>query len=151
MDWEDINQFAGRIELQLKQQQEIEKYDMLYCIGRGAMVLTRMLSGMLNINIHNIHMIPASRDKRYSIDAIKEPCIFVDDILDTGETFFSIVDTCRIMDKANVIFTFLVGRRKTFESVGHVKKVIFGKILEHDNYVVFPWEVFDADSPSRYQ
>lgn len=150
MDWEDVKEFVRRIEIQLKQQEEIEKYDRLYCIGRGGMVLTRMLSGILNINIHNIHVIPASRDERYLIDAIKEPCIFVDDILDTGETFSNIVDTCRIMDKANVIFTFLVGRRKTFESVGYISKVICGMIIEHDNYVVFPWEVFDSDSPSGY-
>jgi len=150
MDWEDVKESVRRIDLQLKQQQEFGRYNRLYCIGRGGMILTRMLSGILNIDVHNIHMIPASRDKRYFIDVIKEPCIFVDDILDTGDTFSGIVDTCQILDKANVIFTFLVGRRKTFESIRYFRKVICGMIVEHDNYVVFPWEVFDGNSPSRY-
>jgi hypoxanthine phosphoribosyltransferase len=117
MHWEYVEESVRKIDLQLKQQKEIGGYNRLYCIGRGGMILTRMLSGILNVDVHNIHMIPASRDKRYFIDVIKEPCMFVDDILDTGDTFSSIVDICRITHKANVIFTFLVGRRKTFESI----------------------------------
>jgi len=150
MDWDDVEESVRRIDIQLKQQQEIRRYNRLYCIGRGGMILTRLLSGILSIEVHNIHIIPASRDKRYFIDEIKEPCIFVDGILDTGDTFSNIFDTCRIMDKANVIFTFLVGRRKTFESIRIFRKVICGMIVEHDSYVVFPWEVFDDNSPSRY-
>jgi uncharacterized protein len=65
---------------------------------------------------------PLSKDKKYLV---------VDEIYDTGSTFFKVSDA---LIEFSCDFAFLISRYKN----SNAKTV--AKVLNHDKWVVFPWE-----------
>jgi hypoxanthine phosphoribosyltransferase len=108
---------------------EMFRYQIIYALGRGGLVPTRLLSGRLGIK--RIGLIP----DRGSFDLREDYAIICDDIYDTGKTYHRVT---RKMRTENKIFAYLFIRGDKVNSVPD--NVIYGRTIEEDWYVVFPWE-----------
>lgn len=145
--WDFVKEGVDNLLQTLRAYKEVVPFERLYCIGRGGLFLTRILSG--NLEINNINYIPYSREHRYVQDVAKIPSIFVDDILDSGNTLSYVYDSCLAqgIDMRKMVFAFLCARERTLASFMSNQtmssNIAVGTILAHDNYIIFPWEQFD--------
>lgn len=147
MEWPEVIKAAYTLSNQISSTPHAKDLNRIVCIGRGGMVLSRILSGALGIN--RIYYQEASREKEYLVDVIHDNSIFVDDILDTGKTFERFYDTClaRDHDMRKIVFAFLVARdftlAKYLRSQTVTSPLYVGEIVDYTDYIQFPWEEFD--------
>jgi hypoxanthine phosphoribosyltransferase len=109
-------------------------YNAILGITNGGIIPARLMAHELNID--HIQLIPVRHKKLYKEEM---PLLFndkkyliIDEIYDTGETFFKVYDAVRIFDCE---FAFLMSRYE------HNRRGTYiGKVLNHNNWIVFPWE-----------
>lgn len=148
-NWDHVHVAVDNLVETLKAYKELVPFERIYCIGRGGLFLTRILSGVLDIN--HIEYIPYSRTMKYVQDIAKIPAIFVDDILDSGNTFSYIYDSCLAQDinMRKMVFAFMVARERTFakfmQNPTVTSNIAVGQVIDYNNYIVFPWEAYDHD------
>lgn len=114
-----------------------KKYDAILGITNGGIIPARLIAQELNIVY--IQFIPV-RYKNLIIDEM--PCLdltkkylVVDDIYDTGYVFSKVYNTLRHF---HCDYAFLM---KRFENMIETEQRVFtGRILNHENWIVFPWE-----------
>lgn len=122
-----IENLAGKIK------SSYNKYDVIIAITNGGIIPARLMARELNIDdikfipIRNKQlfmkeMYPLHKDKKYLV---------VDEIYDTGNTFFKVSDA---LSEFNCDFVFLISRYKD----RNAKTV--AKVLNHNKWVIFPWE-----------
>lgn len=116
-----------------KIQKSNKKYDIVLGITNGGVVPAVLVAREMNID--HIQFIPV-RNKHIQKKEMpyfykNKKYLVIDEIYDTGYTFSKISDALR---KVDCDFAFLVSRYP--KSCG----VLVGKVLNHDKYVVFPWE-----------
>jgi uncharacterized protein len=90
------------------------------------------------LDINHIQFIPIRNKKLYKKEMFPlfkvKKYLIVDEILDTGETFSKVYNIIRMLD---CDFAFLMSRyRYTGKS-----SVFVGKLLNHNKWIVFPWEI----------
>ena len=117
-----------------------KKYDVILGITNGGIIPARLMA--LELGIHYIELIPV-RNKKLHIEempqlVINKKYLVVDEIYDTGETFSKV--KCAVQD-FDCDYAFLMRRFKESNDTdtGH-ETVFIGKILNHDKWIVFPWE-----------
>lgn len=88
------------------------------------------------LNIDHIQLIPIRRKKLHKEEM---PALFkykkylvIDEIYDTGDIYYKVHDALKIFD---CDFAFLMSRYQV-----NFKGAYTGKVLNHNKWIVFPWE-----------
>ena len=129
--WQEVEILVENLASKIKR--SYKKYDVILAITNGGIIPARLMARELNIDdikfipIRNKQlfmkeMYPLHKDKKYLV---------VDEIYDTGNTFFKVSDA---LSEFNCDFVFLISRYKD----SNAKTV--AKVLNHNKWVVFPWE-----------
>jgi uncharacterized protein len=110
-----------------------KKYDVILGITNGRIIPARLMARDLAMNRVQFLLI---RNKKLQKDEIPKlvrdtKYLIVDDIYDTGNTFHEIYD---FIKEYPCEFAFLMCRYKPNGSI------LSGKILNHEKWIVFPWE-----------
>lgn len=127
--WQEIERLVREIAIQVKKSGA--GYDCILAVTRGGIIPARLLSRDLEID--TIQFIPV-RNKTVitsempALDVGKRYLV-IDDIYDTGETYRKVAN---VLDGFNCDYSFCMSR---YERHG-----ITGKVLDHDRWIVFPWE-----------
>jgi len=129
--WQEVDLLVEN--LAYKIQRSGKQYDAILAITNGGIVPARLIARELNIN--DIQFIPI-RKKKLFINEVRpllkgKKYLIVDDIYDTGNTFSKVSDSLRGFD---CDFAFLTSRYRD------TKATVVAKILNHNKWVVFPWE-----------
>jgi uncharacterized protein len=129
--WQEVEILVETLASKIKRSSK--KYDVILAITNGGIIPARLMARELHIDdikfipIRNKQlfikeMYPLRKDKKYLV---------VDEIYDTGNTFFKVSDA---LSEFNCDFVFLISRYKD----SNAKTV--AKVLNHNKWVVFPWE-----------
>jgi uncharacterized protein len=132
--WEEVGLLTKIVADKI--QSSDKRYDSILGITNGGIIPARLMALELDVNhiqfipvrnkkLHKEGMPPLSKSKKYLI---------VDEIYDTGETLSKIDNLLKTFD---CDFAFLMSRyRYTGKPFAYV-----GKLLNHNKWIVFPWEV----------
>ena len=136
--WEEVDILTKTIAQKIRNSNK--KYDAILGITNGGIIPARALAKQLEIN--DIQFIPVRNKKLYlkvmPILSKDKKYLIVDEIYDTGETL-SKVDN--VLKKFDYDFAFLMSRcRYNGKPFAYV-----GKLLNHNKWIVFPWEVKNND------
>jgi len=119
-----------------KIQSSNKKYDVILGITNGGIIPSRLMA--LELDIDHIQFIPVRNKKLYLEEmpqlATDKKYLVVDEIYDTGETFSKVRCAMRNFD---CDYAFLMRR---FNDTNGNETAFIGKTLNHDKWIVFPWE-----------
>jgi uncharacterized protein len=128
--WDEIEFLIKDLAIQLKNAKK--KYDCILGITNGGIIPARLLAREFNVEL--IQLIPV-RNK--VLVKSEMPCLLpenkyliVDDIYDTGNTYNKVAAA---MKGFSCDFVFLMSRFNTCSGIS-------SKILNHDKWIIFPWE-----------
>ena len=130
--WDEIEDLIKNLGDQLSKSNK--KYDYILGIANGGMIPARLLSAELGIEltepirVHNGVLDESEMPFLFSDD--KKKYLIVDDIYDTGETYRRVLQATKGFD---CDFAFCMSRY--YQIYGFCSK-----ILDHEKWVVFPWE-----------
>lgn len=114
-----------------------KKYDIILGITNGGIIPARLMARELNIGY--IQFIPV-RNKELQREEMPllhkdKKYLVIDEIYDTGYTFSKVYDVVKIVDND---FAFLMSRFE--QQYHHNIEASVAKILNHNKWVIFPWE-----------
>ena len=129
--WREVEVLVKKIVHSI--QRSAKKYDVILTITNGGIIPARLIARELDINhlqfvpirnkkLHVEEMLPLLKDRKYLV---------IDDIYDTGDTFSKVFD---IVKEFDYDFAFLMTRYKDSNVT------ITAKVLNHEKWIVFPWE-----------
>jgi hypoxanthine phosphoribosyltransferase len=132
--WEEVELLIKTVADEIRSSNK--RYDVILGITNGGIIPARLMARELDINhiqfipvrnkrLHKEEMPPLFKDKKYLI---------VDEIYDTGNVFSKVYDMVRGFD---CDFAFLIRRFKDNNGDG---EAYIGKVLNHNKWIVFPWE-----------
>jgi uncharacterized protein len=132
--WEEVETLTRIVAYEIRSSNK--RYDAILGITNGGIIPARLMARELDINqiqfipfrnrkLQKQEMPPLFGDKKYLI---------IDEIYDTGNTFSKVYDAVRRFD---CDFAFLMRRFKDNDREGGA---YIGKVLNHNKWVVFPWE-----------
>jgi hypoxanthine phosphoribosyltransferase len=133
--WEEVESLSKIVADKIRRSKK-RKHDAILAVTNGGIIPARLMARELNINrilfipirdkmLHEQEMPLLFQDTRYLV---------IDEIYDTGDTFSKVYDAVRIFD---CDFAFLMSR---YKNNNIIKGIYVGKILNHNKWVVFPWE-----------
>ena len=119
--------------LAIKIQKSNKDYDIVLGITNGGIVPATLIARELDIK--HIQFIPIRNKilRKHEMPRLYKgkKYLVIDEIYDTGYTFRKVVHALKTID---CDFAFLVSR------YAETSTILVGKILNHSNYVIFPWE-----------
>jgi hypoxanthine phosphoribosyltransferase len=131
-NWEEIESLTKIVADKIRRSNKM--YEAILGITNGGVIPARLMGRELNIDY--IQLIPVRHKKLYKEEMpllLKDKkYLIIDEIYDTGDTFFKIYDAVKIFD---CDFAFLMGRYEH-----NSRGIYIGKVLNHNNWIVFPWE-----------
>ena len=97
-------------------------------LSRGGLIPSRLLADALGI-------------KKIFVDQkiVNSDSLFVDDIFDTGKTFYNII-SC-VDDPSKFVFATLFARR----GMTYPEQLMYAEKTFDDSYVVFPWDKLEYE------
>ena len=131
-NWKEVESLTRRIADKIRRSNK--KYDIILAITKGGIIPARLMARELDID--HIQLIPVREKKLYKEEMpilLKDKrYLIIDEIYDSGDTFCKVYESVRNFD---CDFAFLMSR-----SEHNSKKMYVGKILNHNKWIVFPWE-----------
>ena len=131
-NWDEVESLVKLVADKIRSSNKI--YDIILGITNGGVIPARLMARELNID--HIQLIPIRRKKLYEEEM---PALFkdkkylvIDEIYDTGDIYSKVHDALKIFD---CDFAFLMSRYQV-----NFKAAYIGKILNHNKWIVFPWE-----------
>lgn len=132
--WEEVESLTRIIADKIRSSNK--RYNAILGITNGGIIPARLMARELDINkiqfltvrnrkLQKEEMPLLFKDKKYLI---------VDEIYDTGDTFSKVCDAVRRFD---CDFAFLMRR---FKDNNSRRGGYIGKVLNHNKWIVFPWE-----------
>jgi hypoxanthine phosphoribosyltransferase len=133
LDWNNIENLVKKTALKIKENNK--KYDLIIGIKNGGIIPAKLISRELNIN--NIDFISVKMNQIFTSSNFprNKKYLLIDDIYDTGKTFFT-VD--KFFNSFDFDYACLVSRYRITDN--NSKIIIIGEILNHNKWIVFPWE-----------
>jgi uncharacterized protein len=132
--WEEVGLLTKVVATKI--QSLNKKYDVILGITNGGIIPARMMA--LHLDIHHIQFIPVRNKNLHTEEmpqlATDKKYLVVDEIYDTGETFTKVHHVMRNFD---CDYAYLMRR---FNDTNGKETAFIGKILNHDKWIVFPWE-----------
>jgi uncharacterized protein len=111
-----------------------KKYDTILAVTTGGIIPARLMARELHID--HIQLIPVRNKKLYKEEMPllrkDKKYLIIDEIYDTGDTFCKVYDAVKIFD---CDFAFLMSRQEY-----NIRGTYIGKVLNHNKWIVFPWE-----------
>lgn len=131
-NWDEVEYLVKIVAEKIRTSNKI--YDIILGVTNGGVIPARLMARELNIDY--IQLIPVRQKKLYKEEM---PTLFkskkylvIDEIYDTGDIYSKVHDTLKNFD---CDFAFLMSRYPV-----NFNKACIGKILNHNKWVVFPWE-----------
>ena len=131
-NWEEVESLVKLVANKILSSDKI--YDIILAITNGGVIPARLIARELNID--HIQLIPVRQKKLYKeempILLTGKKYLVIDEIYDTGDIYSKVHDALKIFD---CDYAFLMSRYEVNFKVAYI-----GKILNHDKWIVFPWE-----------
>ena len=133
LDWNNIENLVKKTALKIKENNK--KYDLIIGIKSGGIIPAKLISRELNIN--NIDFISVKMNQIFTSSNFprNKKYLLIDDIYDTGKTFFTVN---KFFNSFDFHYACLVSRYRITDN--NSKIIIIGEILNHNKWIVFPWE-----------
>ncbi|HYX56264.1 MAG TPA: phosphoribosyltransferase family protein [Nitrososphaeraceae archaeon] len=130
--WEEVESLTKIVADKIRNSNK--KYNVILGITNGGIIPARLMARELDIDY--ILFIPV-RNKKLNKEEMPlllqdKKYLIIDEIYDTGDTFYKVYDAVRIFD---CDFAFLMSRYEHNSRGTYV-----GKVLNHNKWIVFPWE-----------
>ena len=121
VDWNDIESLVGRLSKNILKLSR--HFSSITTVSRGGLIPSRLLADSLGI-------------KKIFVDQkiISPNSLFVDDIFDSGKTFYHILPN--VDDSSKFVFATLFARR----GMKYPEQLVYAETTFDDSYVVFPWD-----------
>ena len=121
VDWNDIESLVGRLSKNILKLSR--NFSSITTVSRGGLIPSRLLADSLGI-------------KKIFVDQkiISPNSLFVDDIYDSGKTFYHILPN--VDDSSKFVFATLFARR----GMKYPDQLVYAEKTFDDSYVVFPWD-----------
>ena len=105
-----------------------KKFSSISTVSRGGLIPSRLLADSLGI-------------EKIFVDQkiISSDSLFVDDIFDSGKTFFDVI--LKVSDSSKFTFVTLFARR----GMNFPEQLIYGEKTLDNSYVVFPWDKLEFE------
>jgi hypoxanthine phosphoribosyltransferase len=131
-NWDEVEYLVKIVAEKIRTSNKI--YDVILGITNGGVIPARLMARELNNDY--IQLIPVRQKKLYKEEM---PTLFkskkylvIDEIYDTGDIYSKVHDTLKNFD---CDFAFLMSRYQV-----NFNEAYIGKILNHNKWVMFPWE-----------
>ena len=131
-NWDEVESLVKLVAEKIRSSNKF--YDIILGITNGGVIPVRLMARELNID--HIQLIPIRRKKLHKEEM---PAMFkdkkylvIDEIYDTGDIYSKVHDVLKIFD---CDFAFLMSRYQV-----NFKGAYIGKVLNHNKWIVFPWE-----------
>ena len=121
VDWNDIESLVGRLSKNILKLSRT--FSSITTISRGGLIPSRLLADALGI-------------KKILVDQkmISSNSLFVDDIYDSGKTFYDALPN--VDNSSKFVFATLFVRR----GMKYPDQLVYAEKTFDDSYVVFPWD-----------
>ena len=121
VDWNDIESLVGRLSKNILKLSR--NFSSITTVSRGGLIPSRLLADSLGI-------------KTIFVDQkiISSNSLFVDDIFDSGKTFYDALPN--VDDSSKFVFATLFARR----GMKYPDQLVYAEKTFDDSYVVFPWD-----------
>ena len=121
VDWTNIEYLVGKLSENILKLPRT--FSSITTLSRGGLIPSRLLADSLGI-------------KRIFVDQkiISPNSLFVDDIFDSGKTFYHILPN--VDDSSKFVFATLFARR----GMKYPDQLVYAETTFDDSYVVFPWD-----------
>ena len=121
VDWNDIESLVGRLSKNILKLSR--HFSSITTVSRGGLIPSRLLADALGI-------------KKILVDQkmISSNSLFVDDIFDSGKTFYDALPN--VDDSSKFVFATLFARR----GMKYPDQLVYAEKTFDDSYVVFPWD-----------
>ena len=131
LDWDDIENLVKKTALKIKENNK--NYDLIIGIKNGGIIPAKLISRELDIN--DIDFISVKMNQMFASSNFprNKKYLLIDEIYDTGKTF-CIVN--KFFNGFEYDYACLISRYRIIDN----SKIITGDILNHNKWVVFPWE-----------
>lgn len=131
-NWDEVESLVKLVANKILRSNKI--YDVILGITNGGVIPARLMARELNID--HIQLIPVRQKKLYKEEMpilLKgKKYLVIDEIYDTGDIYTKVHDALKIFD---CDFACLMSRYEVDFKVAYI-----GKVLNHDKWIVFPWE-----------
>ncbi len=133
LDWNNIENLVKKTALKIKENNK--KYDLIIGVKNGGIIPAKLISRELNIK--NIDFISVKMNQIFTSSNFprNKKYLLIDDIYDTGKTFFTVN---KFFNSFDFDYACLVSRYRITDN--NSKIIIIGEILNHNKWIVFPWE-----------
>ena len=121
VDWNDIESLVGKLSKNISKLSRT--FSSITTVSRGGLIPSRLLSDSLGI-------------KTILVDQkmISSSSLFVDDIYDSGKTFYDILQN--VDNSSKFVFATLFARR----GMKYPEQLVYAEKTFDSSYVVFPWD-----------
>ena len=121
VDWNDIESLVGRLSKNILKLSR--HFSSITTVSRGGLIPSRLLADALGI-------------KKILVDQkmISSNSLFVDDIYDSGKTFYDALPN--VDNSSKFVFATLFARR----GMKYPEQLVYAETTFDDSYVVFPWD-----------
>ena len=121
VSWDDIENLVQILSKNILKLPRL--FSSISTVSRGGLIPSRLLADVLGIETILVDQKTISSDS-----------LFVDDIFDSGKTFFNTLQN--VNDPSKFVFVTLFARC----GIKYPEQLIYGKKTFDDSYVVFPWD-----------
>jgi len=121
VDWTNIESLVGKLSENILKLPRT--FSSITTLSRGGLIPSRLLSDSLGIKTILVDQKIISSDS-----------LFVDDIFDTGKTFYDVF--ANVDDSSKFVFATLFARR----GMKYPEQLMYAEKTFDDSYVVFPWD-----------
>jgi hypoxanthine phosphoribosyltransferase len=131
LDWNDIENLVKKTSLKIKENNK--KYDIIIGIKNGGIIPAKLISRELDIN--DIDFISVKMNQLFASNNFprNKKYLLIDEIYDTGKTFCTVN---KFFNSFEYDYACLISRYRIIDN----SKIITGEILNHNKWIVFPWE-----------
>ena len=121
VDWTNIEYLVGKLSENILKLPRT--FSSITTLSRGGLIPSRLLADSLGIKTILVDQKIISSDS-----------LFVDDIFDTGKTFYDVF--ANVDNSSKFVFATLFARR----GIKYPEQLIYAEKTFDDSYVVFPWD-----------
>jgi len=121
VDWTNIESLVGKLSENILKLPRT--FSSITTLSRGGLIPSRLLADYLGIKTILVDQKIISSDS-----------LFVDDIFDTGKTFYDVF--ANVDNSSKFVFATLFARR----GIKYPEQLIYAEKTFDDSYVVFPWD-----------
>ena len=130
VDWTNIESLVGKLSENILKLPRT--FSSITTLSRGGLIPSRLLADSLGIKTILVDQKIISSDS-----------LFVDDIFDTGKTFYDVF--ANVDDSSKFVFATLFARR----GMKYPEQLLYAEKTFDDSYIVFPWDKLEFKNSQK--